>query len=179
MKHSTKYEAKVGIERLPITENETMVLQDFHYREILEDQSGEKYFLNKNDRAIYFDTIALPQPKDESQKELFTGESWKVDETGGIIEPFDIISNNGKLISSVKWGTKQTAPETFEEVKANAYLQAASPDMYRALKKIHDECHKILLRGTEVMLTREELKTFIGAVAETTQPAIKKATPNK
>lgn len=52
---------------------------------------------------------------------------------------------------------------------------AKCSEMHNALKKIYDECHKILLRGTEITLTTEELKTFVGAVAETVSIDLLKA----
>lgn len=156
----------------PYNEKENRVNYEGEWIEIQEDQEGDHYFLYKGS--------AIPiggkqsQPQDESQKELFTGESWKVDETGGIIEPFDIISNNGKLISSVKWGTKQTAPETFEEVKANAYLQAASPDMYRALKDAIERMDR-----ARNILQKDENSQWGMLDTANLKLALQKATPNK
>lgn len=83
MKHSTKYEGKIGVERCPITEDETMILQDFHYREILEDQEGKKYFINKNDRAIYFRVSPLsPAPVKDDKMEYTLVDISKAFEAG-------------------------------------------------------------------------------------------------
>lgn len=60
MKHSTKYEAKCWIERFPINEDETHVYADFEWREILEDQDGEKYYTDHKGEAKYLEIIKLP-----------------------------------------------------------------------------------------------------------------------
>lgn len=78
--------------------------------------------------------------------EKFTEEPWEISDMSGVdaMDNFTVcfhigVSSTGEMIADCQSNNKAD----YERVKANAYLIAAAPEMYRALEDVCSDCERL------------------------------------